>query len=84
MDSKLITGDHASLPFTYDAWQTVRGLAFRNADGEWIACYQLCWRGEAYAIADFRNGAIERFDSAPRVLVTAREWLAILIAHLKG
>jgi hypothetical protein len=75
--NKLIVCNHASLPF--GPFQTVRGLAFQNTSGEQIACYQLCRNGEAYAVADFRNGRVERFDAADSVLATARQWLAVLI-----
>lgn len=55
------------------------GLRFENAAGELIECWQLLDdTNHAVAVADFRDGTLERFDSAAGCLNRAKKWVAEL------
>ncbi len=51
---------------------------FYNGSNELIQCYQLISNGRAFAVADFRNGKLERFDCIAARLEESKTWLASL------
>ena len=54
--------------------------SFTNTSGEYLVSLQLLnANGHAVAIADFRNGRIERFDATHEHKATAGVWLAMQI-----
>lgn len=59
------------------AFKTHLAASFTNASGEMIACYQMLSEsdGYAYAIADFRDGKVERFDCSRNYVANGREFL---------
>lgn len=56
------------------------GLSFHNHIGELIECWQLLdlETNHAVAIADFRDGTLERFESVGSCLSRAKQWAADL------
>jgi hypothetical protein len=56
--------------------ETHKAAEFTNAAGESIISFQLLGEsGKAIAIADFRNGKVERFDCTRVNLNDAKDWL---------
>lgn len=60
--------------------KTIKGIEFTNSQGEIIESYSLIPEGYKYAVAvaDFRNGQLERYDVANGYLNLANEWLSNL------
>lgn len=60
---------------------THKAAEFTNAAGETIISFQLLGEnGKAIAIADFRSGKVERFDSTSANLEQSKDWLQDLTA----
>jgi len=69
---------------TNQGWQNAgfschKAAEFTNATGDRILCLQMVKDGRAYAVADFRNEKVERFDAVHSLAGIAGEWLAMQI-----
>lgn len=66
--------------------KTIKGISYINSQGEKIESYCLLMAEHsryAIAMADFKNGQLERFDSSKNYQNIANEWLSNLKKSLK-